>query len=531
MVVDFEVEKSLTELNALYNKHLRKNLNLSLEDESGGFYASRAFTTVKLLSSTRQIHSDVLRSIKTHETVIFSRNILPYQQEEKFALFNPFSQSIVKRIGPIFEFPSVVLTDYSKKIALMQNPILLSISTSHSAASSPNRATCLSHIVKKNISECAAFFQANFLSIDARQLMHYEVFSKAAQSSQSETSNQRSQRSNYLSAIQTIQSAIASDAKNISLSNEVIDVILRNAPCILLVESLDSIIMEENSGPMLASMASSMSSEERFMRSFSVFLNDLYSGMVIDSGKSVGSDRSDDVIDKVIVFVNTAAESKMKPSSKAIFSSIIPYNYAVDIAEVNEEIINEQVNLSKDSNGIIFDEERTSKEFCRVVAQQISTVSGAVTTDKLINDFRASTLRARRANAWLSNCGHLPTNGHEQKTSQRWGRKHCDGLDTASNIGGKEVLNIIAKKKDIRNFLASLKASSIQPSADSNQTFAVNWSDIGGLDSVRQEILDVLELPFQYPELFTSSCPRRQGVLLYGPPGISYYYTACIHVW
>ena len=69
VVVDFEVEKSLTELNALYNKHLKKNLNLSLEDESGGFYASRAFTTVKLLSSTRQIHSDVLRSIKTHETV------------------------------------------------------------------------------------------------------------------------------------------------------------------------------------------------------------------------------------------------------------------------------------------------------------------------------------------------------------------------------------------------------------------------------------------------------------------------------
>ena len=38
---------------------------------------------------------------------------------------------------------------------------------------------------------------------------------------------------------------------------------------------------------------------------------------------------------------------------------------------------------------------------------------------------------------------------------------------------------------------------------------------------VRREIFDVLELPFRHPELFRSGCPRRQGVLLYGPPGKS----------
>jgi peroxin-6 len=47
----------------------------------------------------------------------------------------------------------------------------------------------------------------------------------------------------------------------------------------------------------------------------------------------------------------------------------------------------------------------------------------------------------------------------------------------------------------------------------------VYWEDIGGLERVRQEILDVLELPFHYPELFPPHAPRRQGVLLYGPPG------------
>jgi hypothetical protein len=36
---------------------------------------------------------------------------------------------------------------------------------------------------------------------------------------------------------------------------------------------------------------------------------------------------------------------------------------------------------------------------------------------------------------------------------------------------------------------------------------------------VRKEILDVLELPFKHPGLFHAGSPRRQGVLLYGPPG------------
>jgi hypothetical protein len=37
---------------------------------------------------------------------------------------------------------------------------------------------------------------------------------------------------------------------------------------------------------------------------------------------------------------------------------------------------------------------------------------------------------------------------------------------------------------------------------------------------VRKEILDVLELPFKHPGLFHAGSPRRQGVLLYGPPGL-----------
>jgi peroxin-6 len=47
----------------------------------------------------------------------------------------------------------------------------------------------------------------------------------------------------------------------------------------------------------------------------------------------------------------------------------------------------------------------------------------------------------------------------------------------------------------------------------------VRWVDIGGLAHVREEIMDVIELPLKHPELFASGVKRRAGILLYGPPG------------
>lgn len=47
----------------------------------------------------------------------------------------------------------------------------------------------------------------------------------------------------------------------------------------------------------------------------------------------------------------------------------------------------------------------------------------------------------------------------------------------------------------------------------------VKWDDVGGLGSVKQEILDVIELPLKHPEVFGKGVKRRAGILLYGPPG------------
>ena len=47
----------------------------------------------------------------------------------------------------------------------------------------------------------------------------------------------------------------------------------------------------------------------------------------------------------------------------------------------------------------------------------------------------------------------------------------------------------------------------------------MSWNDVGGLEQVKKDILDTVQLPLQHPELFSSGMKRRSGVLLFGPPG------------
>ncbi|KAJ7435381.1 AAA-domain-containing protein [Mycena galericulata] len=47
----------------------------------------------------------------------------------------------------------------------------------------------------------------------------------------------------------------------------------------------------------------------------------------------------------------------------------------------------------------------------------------------------------------------------------------------------------------------------------------VSWDDVGGLASVKSDILDTIQLPLEHPELFADGLKKRSGILLYGPPG------------
>ncbi|RKP21260.1 AAA-domain-containing protein [Rozella allomycis CSF55] len=45
------------------------------------------------------------------------------------------------------------------------------------------------------------------------------------------------------------------------------------------------------------------------------------------------------------------------------------------------------------------------------------------------------------------------------------------------------------------------------------------WADIGGLESIKRNVMDTFLLPLHHPELFNSQIKKRSGILLFGPPG------------
>lgn len=47
---------------------------------------------------------------------------------------------------------------------------------------------------------------------------------------------------------------------------------------------------------------------------------------------------------------------------------------------------------------------------------------------------------------------------------------------------------------------------------------SVKWEDIGGMEDVKKEIMETIQLPLNFPQLFSSGL-KRGGLLLHGPPG------------
>ncbi|AAB89948.1 CDC48 family AAA ATPase [Archaeoglobus fulgidus] len=88
----------------------------------------------------------------------------------------------------------------------------------------------------------------------------------------------------------------------------------------------------------------------------------------------------------------------------------------------------------------------------------------------------------------------------------------------AEEIPAEVIENLKVTRED---FMEALK--NIEPSAMREvlvEVPNVKWEDIGGLEHAKQELMEAVEWPLKYPEVFrAANIKPPRGILLFGPPG------------
>ncbi|NJD52288.1 MAG: CDC48 family AAA ATPase [Candidatus Methanoperedens sp.] len=97
-------------------------------------------------------------------------------------------------------------------------------------------------------------------------------------------------------------------------------------------------------------------------------------------------------------------------------------------------------------------------------------------------------------------------------------RKILPLINIEEEIPAEIMEKICVTKEDFQNALQNIEPSALR------EVFievpAVRWTEIGGLESVKQELIEAVEWPLKYPEAFEAIHTRPpRGVLLFGPPG------------
>jgi transitional endoplasmic reticulum ATPase len=83
----------------------------------------------------------------------------------------------------------------------------------------------------------------------------------------------------------------------------------------------------------------------------------------------------------------------------------------------------------------------------------------------------------------------------------------------------QDVLNSLrVTKKDFDDALNIVRPSAMREVLV--ETPNINWKDIGGVENVKQDLIEAVEWPLKFPESFENMGIRPpKGILLYGPPG------------
>ncbi|KAF9362279.1 peroxisomal assembly protein [Mortierella sp. NVP85] len=99
-----------------------------------------------------------------------------------------------------------------------------------------------------------------------------------------------------------------------------------------------------------------------------------------------------------------------------------------------------------------------------------------------------------------------------EKSIEEWNKDNTVSAQSLVHAG------VIVTAADFDTALNKARAS-YSDSIGAPKIPNVTWDDVGGLASVKNDILDTIQLPLEHPELFASGLKKRSGILLYGPPG------------
>ena len=97
-------------------------------------------------------------------------------------------------------------------------------------------------------------------------------------------------------------------------------------------------------------------------------------------------------------------------------------------------------------------------------------------------------------------------------------RKVLPDIDLSDDIPAETLQKIIVKMEDFTDVLKEIEPSAMR------EVFVeipdVTWNDVGGLDIIKQELLEAVEWPVIYRKLIRKSKIKTpKGIFLYGPPG------------
>jgi len=97
-------------------------------------------------------------------------------------------------------------------------------------------------------------------------------------------------------------------------------------------------------------------------------------------------------------------------------------------------------------------------------------------------------------------------------------RRYMPDLTTEDEIPAGIIEQMQVRREDFEEALKEIEPSSMREVLV--ELPAVSWSDLGGLGSLKQELIEAIEWPLKSPEKFRQMGVRPpKGVLLYGPPG------------